>query len=153
MLKYLWLIVLLILPVSAFGEEDVLRLLIWEGHAPKQHVLEFEKQIEKTYKRKVKLNNEPLSWNIFWDPAFKGKYVIGANEYIYNVNITATLIITNIGDRLTDKEKEHAHIWTPNFFDKNRILVSTYSKKDRNGLKLLWDEAMDGILSKKEDGQ
>ena len=35
------------------------------------------------------LESEPQSWNIFWDPRFKGQYVLGANEYIYNVNITA----------------------------------------------------------------
>ncbi len=214
------------------------------------------------------LKDEPRSWNILWDPRFKGKYVIGANEYIYNANITAlalgysresisslkelnnktfrkklrrlvvnahsfwigvdkaddlagrtlatswgdsmgplkkrgepwtiaepaegmpcwidnyaitwtladkpflkkaaeeyingllatdyqvghimremslTPIITNIGDLLTTEEKERIHIGTPNFFDKNRILEPTYSQRDRNGLKLLWDEAMKGI--------
>jgi spermidine/putrescine-binding protein len=34
----------------------------------------------------------PQSWNVFWDPAFKNKYVIGAHEYIYNVNITALVM-------------------------------------------------------------
>ncbi len=363
-LKFLWFVLLLMFPLSAFGEEDVLRLLIWEGHAPKQHVLEFEKQIEKTYKRKVKLDikyvvgsddfynsvrsrsvdivmmthhhfkderfkyikhdlllpldlknmpnfkhviptlqkakhlysngkvyaspvsqgpyglvfntallkNEPLSWNIFWDPAFKGKYVIGGNEYIYNANITAlalgypresisnfdtlnnkefkiklrqlavnahsfwigvdkpedltgmtiatswgdslgplnkrgepwkvaepaegmpcwidnyaitwaladkpflkkvaeeyingllstdyqaehimrdmslTPIITNISNMLTLEEKERLHVGTPNFFNENRILQHTYSRRDRNGLSLLWKEAMKGINQEK----
>ncbi len=31
----------------------------------------------------------PNSWNIFWDPVYKNQYVIGANEYLYNINITA----------------------------------------------------------------
>lgn len=31
----------------------------------------------------------PESWNVFWDPKNRGKYIIGANEYLYNVNITA----------------------------------------------------------------
>ena len=68
-------------------------------------------------------------------------------------DMSLTPIITNIGDWLTDEEKERIHIGTPNFFAKNRILVTTYSKRDRNGLKLLWDEAMDGILPKKEGGE
>jgi len=214
------------------------------------------------------IKTEPKSWNILWDPRFKGKYVIGANEYIYNVNITAlalgypresissydvlnnqefknklrqlavnansfwigvdkhddltgkmlatswgdsmgplkksgepwqfaeptegtpcwidnyaitwtllnkpflkkvaeeyinqllstdyqinhimrfistTPIITNIGELLEPDEKKRLHIGSPNFFSKNRILQHTYSKRDRNGLKLLWDEAMEGI--------
>jgi len=341
-------------------QEQVLRLLIWEGHAPKQYVEEFEKRIEAKYGRKVKLKitfvsgsdsfyaavrakavdivmmthhhfkderfkyiqnklllpldlenipnfkhvipalqnaehlhsdekvyaspvsqgpyglayntellqEEPQSWNILWDQRFKDKYVIGANEYIYNANITAlalgypresissydalnnskfkeklrqlavnahsfwvgvdkpddlagmtlatswgdsigplvkrgkpwkiaepaegmpcwidnyaitwtledkpflrkvaeeyingllstdyqvehimrtmslTPIITNIDDLLTAKEKERLHVETPNFFSENRMLQHTYSKRDRNGLKLLWDEAMKGI--------
>jgi spermidine/putrescine-binding protein len=364
-LTYLCFVIILFSPLSVFGEQEVLRLLIWEGHAPKQHVQEFERHIELKYGRSVKLKilypvgpddfydpirnkevdvvmighhffrderfnyikndlllpldlknvpnfkhvihalqtaehlysdgrvyaspvsqgpyglayntailkNEPQGWNILWDPRFKGRYVISANDHIYNSNITAlalgysredigsykklnnitfkkklrqlvvnahsfwtgvdkvddlsgmtlatswgdslkslnergepwkmaepaegmpawidnyaitwaladkpflkkvaeeyinrllsieyqvehimrnmslTPIIINIGDRLTDEEKERAHIGIPNFFGKNRILVSTYSKRDRNGLKLLWDEAMDGILSKKE---
>ncbi|MCK5564426.1 MAG: extracellular solute-binding protein [Planctomycetes bacterium] len=214
------------------------------------------------------LKEEPSSWNILWEPRFKGKYVIGANEYIYNCNITAlalgypkesvssydalnnkefkdklrqlaagahsfwigadrvddlagkplatawgdsmsglkergelwkmaepkegtscwidnytitwtladkpflkkvaeecinrflsteyqinhitrlmslTPIITNTGDLLTVEERERLHIGTPNFFRENRILQNTYSERDRNGLKLLWDEAMEGI--------
>ncbi|MCK5684591.1 ABC transporter substrate-binding protein [bacterium] len=365
-LKFIWFALLLIFPLSAFGEEDVLRLLIWEGHAPKQHVIEFEKQIETTYKRKVKLkikyvtgsddfynsvrkksidvvmmthhhfkderfkyikNNlliplelknipnfkhvipllkkaeylcsngktyaapvsqgpyglvfnttllkdEPKSWNIFWDPSLKGKYVIGANEYIYNANITAlalgysresinnfdtlnnkefknklrqlavnahsfwigvdkpddlanmtiatswgdslgplnkngelwkvaepvegmpcwidnyaitqvladkpflkkiaeeyinsllstdyqvehilrnmslTPIITNISNMLTPEEKNRLHVGVPNFFNTNRILQYTYSKRDRNGLALLWKEALEGIRIEKNN--
>jgi spermidine/putrescine-binding protein len=354
------LILLMILPPPIFGEVDILRLLIWEGHAPTDHVENFERQIEKKYGRQVKLkitylsgpedwfapirtnqvdivmmghnffkdkrfnfieNNlllplnlknipnfkhvipalqkarhlyhdwrvyaspvsqgpyglaynttllkeEPQSWNILWDPKFKGKYVIGANEYIYNATITAlalgysiksfssfdalnnntfknklrqlalnahsfwigvdtadkligkylatswgdsliplkkrgelwkmaeptegtpswidnyaitwalkdkpflkkvaeeyinelltrayqvdhimrklslTPIITNIEDLLTKEEAENIHIGFPNFFAENRILQHTYSKRDRNGMRLLWKEAMKGI--------
>jgi spermidine/putrescine-binding protein len=35
------------------------------------------------------MKEEPKSWEILWDPQFKGKYVISANEYIYNAIITA----------------------------------------------------------------
>ncbi len=31
----------------------------------------------------------PNSWKIFWDPVYKNQYVIGASEYLYNINITA----------------------------------------------------------------
>jgi len=352
--------------IATGSEEDVLRLLIWEGHAPEHHVEKFEKQIEMKYGRKVKLkivylsgpedwygpirsgnvdmvmmahnffkddrfnyiknglllpldlknipnfthvipalqkaehlyndgnvyaspvsqgpyglayctallNEAPQSWNILWDPRFRGKYVIGANEYIYNANIAAlalgypresissydtlnnnefkeklrqlavnahsfwigvdkpddlsgmtiaaswgdsigplnkqgelwkmaepaegmpcwidnyaitwsladkpflkkvaeeyingllsvdyqvnhimrqmslTPIITNIDDLLTSEEKERIHIGTPNFFDLNRILQPTYSQRDRNGMKMLWDEAMKGINIQRQD--
>jgi spermidine/putrescine-binding protein len=37
----------------------------------------------------AKIKHAPQSWNIFWDPAYEKQYVIGAHEYMYNVNITA----------------------------------------------------------------
>ncbi len=358
------LVLHVLFPSPATAEDNVLRLLIWEGHAPENHIEEFEKHIETKYGKKVNLEvsyvagsddffnyirgkkadlvmmthhhfrdkrynylknelllpldlknipnfshvipdlqtakhlfdgenvyaapvsqgpyglayninlleNEPQSWNILWDPAFRGKYVIGANEYIYNANITAlalgypkdaisnyealnnpefrdklrqlalnahsfwvgvdkpedllgmtlatswgdamgplkkrgefweiaepaegmpcwidnyaitwaladkpflkqvaedyingllsidyqvthilrhlslTPIITNIEDMLTMEEKERIHIGTPNFFNENRILQNTYSRRDRNGLKLLWEEAMQGLPVKR----
>jgi len=35
------------------------------------------------------LAEPPDSWNALWDPAYHGLYSIAANEYIYNINITA----------------------------------------------------------------
>ena len=352
-------------PVLPDAGEEILRLLIWEGHAPQQYVEEFEKRTEAKYGRKVKLEitylsgpddwydriksknadmvmmghnffkderfnyiqnqlllpldlenipnhknvtlvlqdaeylysdekvyaspvsqgpyglaynsalveSEPQSWKILWDPRYQDKYVIGAHEYIYNANITAlalgyaedsigsydamnnkefkerlrqlavnahsfwigvdkpedltgmtlatswgdsmaplnargepwkmaeptegmpcwidnyaitsalkdkpflkkvaeeyingllstdyqiehimrnmslTPIITNIDDLLTAEEKQRIHIGTPNFFDENRILQHTYSQRDRNGLKLMWEEAMRGIPHEKQ---
>ncbi len=363
---FILLLAIFALPASAHTDNNVLRLLIWEGHAPQKHIEEFEQHIEAKYGRRVKmkiayvtgsddfynsirsrsvdmvmmthnhykderfsyiknklllpldlenipnfkhvipalqkaeymysngrvyaspvsqgpyglayntakLKNEPQSWNILWSPLFKGKYVIGANEYIYNVNITAlalgypresinsyealdneefrkklrqlaanahsfwigvdkakdlsgmtlatswgdsmgplkalgepwkiaepiegmpcwidnyaitwtladkpflkkvaeeyinkllsanyqikhimrqmslTPIITNIEHLVTTQEKQRLHIGIPNFFDKNRILQHTYSKRDRNGLKHLWQEAMEGIQVGKDD--
>ncbi len=170
--------------ISAQVDTEILRLLIWEGYAPKKHVKDFETEIEAKYHRKVKLeisfaessddffdavrNNSvdlitvshhsikderynfiakklilpidpkkipnhsnmiaelknadfhtsdgdiygvpvangpyglaynteklkqvPQSWKIFWDPAYKNKYIIGANEYLYNINITALVL-------------------------------------------------------------
>jgi len=218
------------------------------------------------------LKQAPKSWKIFWDPAYKNKYVIGAHEYLYNINIAAlamgypkndinsfdtlnnkkfrsklkqlTLnshslwigvdksedllgmsfatswgdslsslrrngeiwkmadpvegtmwwideyaltqalldkpfikkvaeewinkslsptfqvdhlvrevgiypVVTNIIDKLTDDEKNKIQISSiPGAFTDKRILQNTYSQRDRNGLKLLWDEAMKGIALK-----
>ena len=365
-LKYLCLLLFLLMtPLSVLGEENVLRLLIGQGHAPQKYIEKFEKQIQDKYQRKVKLEvnflsgpddwyntiragkadlvllthhhfkdkrfnyipnhfllpidlkkipnfkhvipalqkadyltdnrktygvpvsqgpyglvynaamlkSPPKSWNILWDPRFKGKYVIGAKEYIYNTNITAlalgyskesikifdklnnrefreklrqlavnshsfwigvdtvddlsgmslatswgdslgplnkkgepwkmaepvegmpcwidnyaitwaladkpflkkaaeeyinlllsteyqvehimrnmslTPIITHINDLLTTEEKERLNVDVPNFFNNNRILLHTYSPRDRNGLMLLWDEAMKGIKIDKD---
>jgi len=355
-------------PVSAGAEEEVLRLLIWEGYAPLKYVEEFEKRIEVKYDRKVKLiisvvdgsedfysairkksadlvtlthhhfkderfnyiarklllpietrnlpnlqevisalreadylssdgktygvpicqgpyglaystakvGRSPDSWKILWDPEYKNRYVLGGNEYLYNVSMTAlawnypkdsinrydalnnkafkkklrqlatnahsfwigqdtaddlsgnslgavwgdslgTLgkrgeiwklaepkegslswidnyaitwaladkpflkrvaeewinrllepdyqvgyivreialgpITTNIGDRLTANEKERFRIGVPNFFKDSRVLLPTFSRRDRNGLQLLWKEAMEGIQIEKGDGQ
>lgn len=342
-------------------EDLVLRLLIWEGHAPDQHTESFEKFIEEKYGKGIKLENtyvtssddfydsirggkvdlvmmthhhfkdqrfdyisnkllipldlknipnfkniipalqnaeylkeaddiyaspvsqgpyglaynsdlldeEPQSWNIFWDSRFKDKYVIGLNEYSYNITITAlalgypresindyeflnndefknklkqladnahsfwigvdkpgdlsgmtvatswgdsiaplnemgenwkiaepfegspswidnyaitwslaekpllkkiaeeyinsrlsieyqiehimhhmslTPIITNITEELTEYEKACIHVGYPNFFEENRILQPTYSERTRNGLKLLWDQAIRDVF-------
>ena len=172
---------LLLSPISTFGDENQLRLLVWEGYTPKKYIQEFEKNIEKAYGKRVKVNisyaespddfydairdkqvdivtishhtikdarfnfivkklilpfnlknipnhtnitpdlkmadyhvsngeiygipvangpyglayntavfkQAPKSWKIFWNPANKDKYVIGAHEYLYNINITA----------------------------------------------------------------
>jgi spermidine/putrescine transport system substrate-binding protein len=366
LLTFLLSMLLLILPVSAFGDEDVLRLLIWEGYAPKRYVEEFEREIEVKYGRKVKMeisfvagsddfynpvrdksvdlitishhlfkdkrfnfiakklllpldvtnirdhtnvipalqkadyhfsngkvygvpvaqgpyglayNTEmfkqgPQSWKIFWDPAFKNKYVIGANEYLYNANITALAlgypvdsinsydvlnnnefkkrlrqlvtnahsfwigqdtvddliglsfaaswgdsltslkkrgeiwkmakpaegtpwwideyaitwaladrpfmkkvaeewinkvlspgfqidnivreltiypVVKNITDKLTDEENKRIRTSTSGAFMDKRILQHITSQRDRNGIKLLWDAAMDGISIKRGD--
>jgi len=349
------------LPSPSWAEENVLRLLIWEGHAPPAHVSSFEKLIEDKYDFRIKLEisymdgtdsyyslirsgsidmvmlthdlfkderfnfvknklllpidlknipnysqvippiqkakyissegqvygvpesqgpyglayntsllkEAPKSWNVLWDPRFKDKYVIGANEYIYNALITALAlgypkeslgsydalnnsvfkdklrqltvnahsfwigvdkaedlsghvlatawgdslaplkkrgeqwkmaepvegipfwidnsaitsalaskpflkriaeeyinyllstdyqvdhimrvvgtipVVTKIEHLATSEEKERVHIGTPTFSKNNRILLPTLSKRDRNGIRLLWKEAMAGIV-------
>jgi len=344
----------------AGAEEDVLRLLVWEGYAPPEYVREFEKQIEAQHGRKVKLEvsyvggpddffppirmkrvdlvtishhyfkderfnyihgklilpietqrlenfsnvipalrkskylahqgktygvpvcqgpyglaynpakvaSPPETWQVLWDPKHKGQYVLGRHEYLYNVATTAlacgyprdaitryddlnnkefkaklrqlavgaggfwvgqdspedlsgkslaavwgdslptlekrgqpwriaepkeaTLcwvdnyaitwaladkpflrkvahqwidrllqpdyqvdyilrtialgpVTTDIEEKLTPAEKKRLHVGTANFFRENRILPPTCSRRDRNGLKLLWTEAMEGI--------
>ncbi len=181
-LQYIIVMLFLLLsPISAIGNENNLRLLVWEGYTPKEYVQEFEKEIEAAYGRRVKVdisyaessddffdairsnkvdivtishhtikdarfnfivkklilpftlknipnhtnvipdlkmadyhvsNGEvygipvangpyglayntavfkqaPKSWKIFWNLSYKNKYVIGAHEYLYNINITA----------------------------------------------------------------
>ncbi len=62
-------------------------------------------------------------------------------------------VVTNITNKLTADEKIRIQISSiPGAFTDKRILQNTYSQRDRNGLKLLWDEAMEGI-SLKEKGK
>jgi spermidine/putrescine transport system substrate-binding protein len=67
-----------------------------------------------------------------------------ADHIVREVGIVSTT--TNIAPRLTAKEKEKLHIGTPDFFKNNRILLPTFSNRDRNGFMLLWKEAMQGRL-------
>ncbi|MCP4119598.1 MAG: extracellular solute-binding protein [Desulfobacteraceae bacterium] len=43
------------------------------------------------YNTKV-FKQAPQSWNIFWNPEYINKYAIGADEYFYNINITAMVM-------------------------------------------------------------
>lgn len=36
-----------------------------------------------------RITEAPASWNILWDPQFKGKYTLGKDAYIHNVTLTA----------------------------------------------------------------
>ena len=104
------------------------------------------------------IDNYAITWALA-DKPFLRKV---AEDYInslvskdYQVNhilrhMTLTPVTININDMLTTEEKERLHLATPNFFAKNRILQTTYSKRDRNGLKFLWKEAMKGIKVKQE---
>jgi len=366
-IAFLFLILLITSATISLCEENVLRLLVWEGYTPKHFVQNFEKEIEIKYSRKVSLDisyalssddfyspirdkkidlitvshhsikdaqygyikkgllipldlknipnhaniiqnlkdadynfskgklygipiangpyglayntkkfkQTPLSWNIFWDPKYKGKYVIGAQEYLYNINITALVmgysrsdinsfdalnnetfknklrqlainagsawigvdkpedligmsfgmswgdslsslkrmgeiwqmakpvegtmwwvdeyaiswslankpflkkvaeewinrslssnfqidhiirevgiypVVTNILDKLTETEKKRFrnNINSKSFSD-TRILQHTYAQRDRNGLKLMWNEAMEGVSIKRKN--
>ncbi len=46
----------LLMTESVDAEPDVLRLLIWEGHAPDAWIKRFEKQVEERHGRSVKLH-------------------------------------------------------------------------------------------------
>jgi spermidine/putrescine-binding protein len=62
-------------------------------------------------------------------------------------------ITTNISEKLTSTEKDRLHMQDPDFFSDNRILLPTSSRRDRNGLKILWSEAMKGIRLEKGNDQ
>jgi hypothetical protein len=59
--------------------------------------------------------------------------------------MSLTPVRTNIGDLLTPEEAGRLKLGFPNLYERNRILQRTYSHRDRNGMKLLWDEATQGI--------
>ena len=220
-----------------------------------------------------KIKIPPRSWNIFWDPANKGRYVLAAQEYIYNAGITALALgyprksicsydalnndefrkklreltvnadsfwlgqdkaedlvgkniatawgdsinglqgrgetwkiaepkegtmfwidsyaktwslkdkpflkkialewisktiskefqlenitrklsifptVTNISKQFTAQEKERINMENPDLVKERRIPMPTLSRRDRNGIKFLWQEAMEGLLEKKK---
>ncbi len=68
----------------------------------------------------------PDTWNVFWDPQYTGKYVIGMNQYEHNVSLVAlslgvpkdkiydikTLLATpNLKDRLTQLAVNAGGMW------------------------------------------
>jgi spermidine/putrescine-binding protein len=183
-IQYLVFILTMIPPLFAFAEENVLRLLVWEGYTPGVYVQKFEEEIESKYGIPLKMDisyaltdddffnpirdkkfdlitichysikdgqfkyiprgvilplnlknipnyaglipdlknadydtskgniygvpvangpyglayntkvfkQAPQSWKIFWNPAYKYKYSIGVEEYIYNISITAMVM-------------------------------------------------------------
>jgi spermidine/putrescine transport system substrate-binding protein len=99
------------------------------------------------------IDNYSITWALADKPFLKKvaeEYINGIISTDYQTEhimrtMSLTPIITNIEGLLTSEERERIHIGTPNFFSKNRILQSTYSHRNRNGLKLLWEEAMKGI--------
>ncbi|MDM8549677.1 extracellular solute-binding protein [Desulfobacterales bacterium HSG2] len=53
-----------------------------------------------------------------------------------------TPVITTIRDRLTPEEIERFHLDDPTHFEKHRILWKPLGKRDRKGLKRLWNKAL-----------
>ncbi|HEG42934.1 MAG TPA: extracellular solute-binding protein [Phycisphaerales bacterium] len=69
-------------------------------------------------------------------------------DYIVR-EITLGPITTNIGDRLTAEEKKQLNIGVANV-KSSRIPPSPCSRRDLNGLRIMWNEAMKGIVVEKE---
>jgi len=94
------------------------------------------------------IDNYAITWALADKPFLKKaaeEYIslLLSNEYqVENImrNMSLTPIITHINDLLTTEEKERLNVDVPNFFNNNRILLHTYSPRDRNGLMLLWED-------------
>ncbi len=69
------------------------------------------------------IKNAPETWNIFWDPKFKGKYALGKDQYEQNVYITALAMGMSRND-LSDYRKLN----TPEFQEKlAQLAVNAHS--------------------------
>lgn len=78
--------IVLTLPVVACAEDDVLRMLVWEGYAPEKNTKVFQKYIEKKYKKKIRIEVSHVSnSDDFFDPV-RGKDVdiISPTDHLYN---------------------------------------------------------------------
>ena len=64
------------------------------------------------------LPEAPDSWNVLWDPAYKGKYTLAANEYMYNINITALAMGYPV-----EAISKYKHLNNPEFKQKLRQLT------------------------------
>ncbi|MDC0335516.1 extracellular solute-binding protein [Pseudodesulfovibrio sp.] len=60
-------------------------------------------------------------------------------------------VTTTIGPRLTEEERKRLHVDEADYFENNCVLLPTFTHRDRNGMKMLWDEAMLGIVTGKEE--
>jgi spermidine/putrescine transport system substrate-binding protein len=66
------------------------------------------------------------------------------------LRVVGTLpVISDIDSLLTPEEKQRIKLGTLNSLSTNRILLPTCSRRDRNGLRILWQEAMEGIAINK----
>lgn len=127
-------LLLFVLPVSSYAEEDVLRLLLWKTYAPEDVVKEFEESTEQRYGRKVKLQATiSESPDNFFAPV-RGKLVD----------------VVTMGSHLTVM-KEGRYRIGESLNSMKIILPPPGTRRDRNGLKLLWEEALQGIEIEKGD--
>jgi spermidine/putrescine-binding protein len=99
------------------------------------------------------VDNYAITWALADRPELK----VVAETYINSVlspqfqlnhivrQLSLSPVITNIGDDLTQAEASRVAPYMAGGADGGRILQCTYSRRDRNGLKLLWREAMRGL--------
>ncbi len=57
-------------------------------------------------------------------------------------NVGSCPVTATIRDKLTPEENERLNLNDPAYFEKNRILNKSLEKKDREGLKRLWEKAL-----------
>lgn len=78
--------------------------------------------------------------NFLLGPDFQVEYIVR--------EISQRPTTTTVQARLTGAEKKRLHLGDDDYFSKSCILLPTYSQRDRNGMKLLWSGAMEGIKIK-----
>ncbi len=70
-------------------------------------------------------------------------FVLSDEYQVYNIRgLACAPVTTTVKTKLTEEEISRFHLNDPAHFAKNRILWKVLDKKDRNGLKRLWDKAL-----------
>lgn len=70
-------------------------------------------------------------------------FILSDDYQVYDVRgLACAPITTTVKAKLTVEEIAQFHLNDPSHFQKNRILWKVLKKKDRNGLKRLWEDAM-----------
>ncbi len=70
-------------------------------------------------------------------------YILSDDYQTYVVRgMGCTPVTTTVRGRLTSEEIERFHLDDPTHFEKHRILWKSLGKRDRKGLKRLWDKAL-----------
>lgn len=75
--------------------------------------------------------------NFLLSPDFQINYIVRV--------ISQHPTITSIEDLLTEEEKQRLHVGGDTSARDRNIPLPAYSQRDRNGLKLLWEDAMKGV--------
>ncbi len=70
-------------------------------------------------------------------------FVLSDDYQVYDVRgLASAPVTTTVKSSLTDEEIKQFHLDDPSHFEKNRILWKVLDKKDRNGIKRLWENAL-----------
>ncbi len=90
--------------------------------------------ISHTLENNVKLRRIAEEWLNF---------VLSDDYQVYDVRGLACAPVTRtVSDKLTHEEIKQLHLDDPSHFEENRILWKVLDKKDRKGIKRLWDDAL-----------
>jgi spermidine/putrescine-binding protein len=109
---------------------------IWKIAEPKEGTTSWVDNFALSYtlKDKPKLREIAEAWLNF---------TLSDEYQLYTVRGLACAPVTaNAADLFTEEEVTNLHLNDPEHFEKNRILWKILDKKDRNGLKRLWDKAL-----------
>lgn len=109
---------------------------IWKIAEPKEGTTSWVDNfaLSNTLKDKPKLREIAEAWLNF---------TLSDEYQLYTVRGLACAPVTaNAADLFTEEEVTNLHLNDPEHFEKNRILWKILDKKDRNGLKRLWDKAL-----------